>query len=171
MYKNVNTTQPYFGAYYNMVDVAVAMVISTVHEKSCIDSHNARKFENKIQNWVIHRYRNHNDEIVEILVMNYLSYHSYTTQLFRRLFLTKLNQNSYLNYHWFHKKKLSTHASCTDWSTWPLRSQNAPYIMLKSLNKDFVFTMSCVRYSLSSHAKIWELPVYDRVARHTCPGV
>ena len=34
-----------------MVDVAVAMVISTMHEKACIDSHNARKFEkgSKIQ--------------------------------------------------------------------------------------------------------------------------
>ena len=32
-------------AYYNMVGVAVAIVISTMHEKSCIDSHNARKFE------------------------------------------------------------------------------------------------------------------------------
>ena len=31
--------------YYNMVGVAVAMVIPTMHEKSCIDSHNARKFE------------------------------------------------------------------------------------------------------------------------------
>ena len=30
---------------YNMVGVAVAMVISTMHAKSCIDSHNARKFE------------------------------------------------------------------------------------------------------------------------------
>ena len=28
-------------SYYNMVGVAVAMVISTMHEKSCIDSHNA----------------------------------------------------------------------------------------------------------------------------------
>ena len=28
--------------YYNMVGVAVAMVISTMHEKSCIDSHNAQ---------------------------------------------------------------------------------------------------------------------------------
>ena len=34
-----------FVTYYNMVGVAVAMVISTMHEKSCIDSHNARKFE------------------------------------------------------------------------------------------------------------------------------
>ena len=33
------------GKYYNMVGVAVAMVIFTMHEKSCIDSHNARKFE------------------------------------------------------------------------------------------------------------------------------
>ena len=32
-------------AYYNMVGVAVAIVISTMHEKLCIDSHNARKFE------------------------------------------------------------------------------------------------------------------------------
>ena len=30
---------------YNMVGVAVAMVISTMHEKSCIDLHNPRKFE------------------------------------------------------------------------------------------------------------------------------
>ena len=37
-----------------MVGVAVAMVISTMHEKSCIDSHNARKFEksSKIQSFV-----------------------------------------------------------------------------------------------------------------------
>ena len=36
-----------------MVGVAVAMVISTMHEKSCIDSHNARKFEKspKIQSF------------------------------------------------------------------------------------------------------------------------
>ena len=34
-----------------MVGVAVAIVISAMHEKSCIDSHNARKYENssKIQ--------------------------------------------------------------------------------------------------------------------------
>ena len=31
--------------YYNMVGVVVAMVICTMHEKSCIDSHNAREFE------------------------------------------------------------------------------------------------------------------------------
>ena len=38
---------------YNMVGVAVAMVITTMHEKSCIDSHNAWKFENgsKIQSF------------------------------------------------------------------------------------------------------------------------
>ena len=36
-----------------MVGVAVAMVISTMHEKSCIDSHNAWKFEksSKIQSF------------------------------------------------------------------------------------------------------------------------
>ena len=41
-YRNV-----YYGliCIYNTVGVAVAMVISTMHEKSCIDSHNARKFE------------------------------------------------------------------------------------------------------------------------------
>ena len=49
-----------------MVDVAVAMVISTMHEKSCIDSPNARKFEKKFQNSVIHTSRNHNDEIAEV---------------------------------------------------------------------------------------------------------
>ena len=32
-------------AVYNMVGVAVAMVIPTMHEKSCIDLHNARQFE------------------------------------------------------------------------------------------------------------------------------
>ena len=30
---------------YNMVGVVVAMVISTMHEKSCIVLHNARNFE------------------------------------------------------------------------------------------------------------------------------
>ena len=40
--------------YYNMVGVAVAMAISTMHKKSCIDSHNAPKFEksSKIQSFV-----------------------------------------------------------------------------------------------------------------------
>ena len=52
--------------HYNMVGVTVAMVISTMHEKSCIDSHNARKFEKKFQNSVIHTSRNHNDEIAEV---------------------------------------------------------------------------------------------------------
>ena len=39
--------------HYNMVGVAVAMEISTMHEKSCIDSHNVRKFEksSKIQSF------------------------------------------------------------------------------------------------------------------------
>ena len=39
--------------FYNMVGVDVAMVISTMHENSCMDSHNARKFENssKIQSF------------------------------------------------------------------------------------------------------------------------
>ena len=42
MYAMIKTAQV---GDYNMVGVAVAMVISTMHEKSCIDSHNARKFE------------------------------------------------------------------------------------------------------------------------------
>ena len=48
-----------------MVGVVVAMVISTMHEQSCIYSHNARKFEksSKIQS-VILVY--HNDEIAEV---------------------------------------------------------------------------------------------------------
>ena len=46
-----------------MVGVTVAMVISTMHEKSCIESHNARKFE---KNSVIHASRNHN-ESAEVL--------------------------------------------------------------------------------------------------------
>ena len=49
-----------------MVGVAVAMVISTMHEKSCIDLHYARKFEKKFQNSVIQTSRNHNDEIAEV---------------------------------------------------------------------------------------------------------
>ena len=142
MYKNVNTTQPYFGAYYNMVGVAVAVVISTMHEKSCIDSHNARKFENKIQNWVIHRSRNHNDEIVEILVMNYLSYHSYTTQLFRRLFLTKLNQNSYLNYHWFHKKNYRHMPRALTDPRGPSDLKMVALVIDDTLNKNFTTLMA-----------------------------
>ena len=52
--------------YYNMVGVVVAMVISTMHEKSCIDSHNARGIWKKFQNSVIHTSRNHSDEIAEV---------------------------------------------------------------------------------------------------------
>ena len=39
--------------HYNKVGVVVAMVISTMHEKSCIDLHNAREFEksSKIQSF------------------------------------------------------------------------------------------------------------------------
>ena len=49
-----------------MVGVAVAIVISTMHEKSCIDLHNARKFEKKFRNSVIHTFRNNSDEIAEV---------------------------------------------------------------------------------------------------------
>ena len=44
-----------------MVDVALAMVISTMHEKSCMDLHNVRKFEIKLQKSVIYIYLNHSD--------------------------------------------------------------------------------------------------------------
>ena len=52
--------------YYNIVGVAVAMVISTMHEKSCIDLHNAQKFEKKFQNSVIHTSRKLNDENAKV---------------------------------------------------------------------------------------------------------
>ena len=49
-----------------MVGLAITMVISTMHEKSCIDSHNARKFEKKFEKSVIHTSRNYNDESAEL---------------------------------------------------------------------------------------------------------
>ena len=51
---------------YNIVGVAVAMLICTMHEKSCIDLHNARKFEKRFQNAAIHISRNHNDETAKV---------------------------------------------------------------------------------------------------------
>ena len=81
---------------YNMVGVVVAMVISTMHEKSCIDSHNAWKFEksSKIQSFTH----------LAITMMKLRKHHSHEFLVlsFRKLFLTKLSQDSYLNYHWFH---------------------------------------------------------------------
>ena len=88
-----------------MVGVAVAMVISTMHEKSCIDSHNARKFE--VPNFSLsHISQSQWWNSESITVMKFLSYHNYTTQLSRKLFVTKLRQNSYFNHHWFHQKYL-----------------------------------------------------------------
>ena len=54
---------------YNMVGVAVAMEISTMHEKSCIDSHSAWKFEksSKIQSFTH----------LAITMMKLRKYHSY----------------------------------------------------------------------------------------------
>ena len=37
--------QPWLIVNYNMLGVVVAIVISTMDEKLCIDSHNAREFE------------------------------------------------------------------------------------------------------------------------------
>ena len=52
--------------HYNMAGVAVAIAVSTMHGKSYIDSHNARKSEKKFQNPVIRTSRNQNDEIAEV---------------------------------------------------------------------------------------------------------
>ena len=41
------------------------MVIATMHEESCIDSYNARKFEKKNPKCSLSS-RNHNDEIAEV---------------------------------------------------------------------------------------------------------
>ena len=41
------------------------MVISAMHEKSCIDSHSAWEYEKKFQNAAISISRNHYDEISE----------------------------------------------------------------------------------------------------------
>ena len=99
----------YFLKVYNMVGVAVAMVISTMHEKSCIDSHNAQKFEKKVPNFSLsHISQSQWWNCESITVMKLLSYHNDTTQLSRKSFVTKLRQNSYFNYHWFHQK-ISTH--------------------------------------------------------------
>ena len=51
--------------YYNMVGVAVSMVIFTMHKNSCIDLLNARKLKKKFQTSIIHTSRSHNDDIVE----------------------------------------------------------------------------------------------------------
>ena len=61
--------------HYNMVGVAVTMVIFTMHAKSCIDLHNARKFEksSKIQSckhlaitmMKLRKYRSH--ELLKLL--------------------------------------------------------------------------------------------------------
>ena len=52
-----------------MIGVAVAMVISTMHEKSCIDLYNAQKFEksSKIQSFTH----------LAITMMKLLKYHSH----------------------------------------------------------------------------------------------
>ena len=54
----------YNACNYNIVGMAVTMVISILHEKSCIASHNAWKFEKYSK--TIHTSCNPNDEIVEV---------------------------------------------------------------------------------------------------------
>ena len=46
---------------YNIVGMAFALAMSTMHEKSCIDLHNAQKFEINLQNSFIYISRNRND--------------------------------------------------------------------------------------------------------------
>ena len=136
-----------------MVGVAVAMVISTMHEKSCIDSHDARKFEksSKIQSFThlaiimmkLRRYHSH----------EFLSYHNYTTQLFRKLFLTKLSQNSYFNYHWFHQKYLHV-ISKTDCSHYFPFTYICVHILCRFSDTGIIMTSQrrCYARDLQNHA-------------------
>ena len=73
---------------YNMVGVAAAMVISTMHEKSCIDSHNAQKYfkKSKIQSFThiaitmmkLRKYDSHEfiklSELYDAIIQKVISY-------------------------------------------------------------------------------------------------
>ena len=86
--------------YYNMVGLAVAMVISTMHEKACIDSHNVRKFEksSKIQLFThlvitmmrLRKYHRH--YFFEVIITMRPNYSEIN-------FLQYWAKNSHLNYH------------------------------------------------------------------------
>ena len=54
----------YIIVIYNMVGVAVAIVICTMNEKTCIRTMQ-EKLKTKFQNSVMHTFSNHNDEIAE----------------------------------------------------------------------------------------------------------
>ena len=91
-----------------MVGVAVAMVIPTMHEKSCIELHNAQKFKkySKIQSF----------KYLAITMMESWNYHRYRfpglSQLYDAIILQVIsyttNKNSYLKQNQFHLK-LSAH--------------------------------------------------------------
>ena len=72
-----------------MVGVAFAIVISTMHNKIVQRFAQCTEIWKKFQNSIFH---NHNDDITEVS-QSFLSYHNFTTQLFRKLFLKKLGQN------------------------------------------------------------------------------
>ena len=64
MHKNSEQTR--CNLHYNMVCVAVALVISTMHEKIMHRFAQCTEIWKKFQNSGIHTSRNHNDEIAEV---------------------------------------------------------------------------------------------------------
>ena len=77
---------------HNLVGVAVTMVISTMHEKSCIDLHNARKFEKIPKLSHSHISPSQWWHCGGGIVTDFLSYLGHPTQLPRNVFLTKLSR-------------------------------------------------------------------------------
>ena len=78
--------------YCDMARVALNMVISTMHEKSCIDLHNTRIFfKQKFQYSFVNINRNHNAKLRKILDMDYLNHLDQRTQLFKGLFPSSIN--------------------------------------------------------------------------------
>ena len=85
--------------YYIMVGVAVTMVIPTMHEKSCIDLHNAGNlwfFKIKFSHSHISQSKWPNYEI--IIDMGFLNYLNYRIQILAISYTTS-NQNSFLKYN------------------------------------------------------------------------
>ena len=79
---------------YNKVSVTVAMVISTMHEKSCIDSHNAREFEKspQIQSFTLIKLRKHHTYEFIKLFQPY-------DPIIQKVITYRIEQNLFLNYH------------------------------------------------------------------------
>ena len=63
--------------HYNVVGVAVALVISTTHDKACIDSHSAQKFKKTSKISHSHISQSQWWNCGRITFMNLLSYHNY----------------------------------------------------------------------------------------------